>query len=77
MVVDFSKDIIFRGITIHGIIGRRVFETWTLMTGILKKGLAKKFTDTGFITHDLPLEEYEEGFSAIMSGDAMKVLLRP
>jgi threonine 3-dehydrogenase len=77
MVVDFSKDIIFRGITIHGIIGRRVFETWTLMTGILKKGLAKKFIDTGFITHDLPLEEYKGGFNAIMNGDAMKVLLRP
>lgn len=77
MVVDFSKDIIFRGITIHGIIGRRVFETWDLMTEILKKGLAKKFIDTGFITHDLPLEEFEKGFTAIMNGDAVKVLLRP
>ncbi|MEK6570767.1 MAG: zinc-binding dehydrogenase, partial [Bacteroidota bacterium] len=77
MVVDFSKDIIFRGITIHGIIGRRVFETWDLMTEILKKGLANKFIDSGFISHDLPLEEYEKGFSAIMNGDALKVLLRP
>lgn len=77
MVVDFSKDIIFRGITIHGIIGRRVFETWELMTEILKKGLAKKFVSSGFISHDLPLEEFEEGFSAIMNGDALKVLLRP
>jgi threonine 3-dehydrogenase len=77
MVVDFSKDIIFRGITIHGIIGRRVFETWDLMTEILKKGLAKKFMETGFVSHDLPLEEFEKGFSAIMSGDALKVILRP
>jgi len=77
MVVDFSKDIIFRGITIHGIIGRRVFETWDLMTEILKKGLAKKFIETGFITHDLPLEEFEIGFNAIMNGDALKVILRP
>jgi threonine 3-dehydrogenase len=77
MVVDFSKDIIFRGITIHGIIGRRVFETWDLMTEILKKGLAKKFIETGFISHDLPLEEFEKGFSAIMNGDALKVILRP
>lgn len=77
MVVDFSKDIIFRGITIHGIIGRRVFETWDLMEKILKAGLAKMFVESGFITHDLPLEEYEEGFQAIMEGDALKVLLRP
>jgi threonine 3-dehydrogenase len=77
MVVDFSKDIIFRGITIRGIIGRRVFETWDLMAEILKKGLAKKFMETGFVSHDLPLEEFEKGFSAIMSGDALKVILRP
>ncbi len=77
MVVDFSKDIIFRGITIHGIIGRRVFETWDLMTEILKEGLAKTFVDSGFISHDLPLEEYEKGFNGIMNGDAVKVLLRP
>ncbi|HEY4643578.1 MAG TPA: zinc-binding dehydrogenase, partial [Bacteroidota bacterium] len=77
MVVDFSKDIIFRGITIHGIIGRRVFETWDLMEKILKDGLAGEFLNSGFITHDLPLEKFEEGFQAIMEGDALKVLLRP
>ena len=77
MVVDFSKDIIFRGITIHGIIGRRVFETWDLMEKMLKSGLSKEFLDSGFITHDLPLEKYEEAFQAITEGDAVKVLLRP
>jgi threonine 3-dehydrogenase len=77
MVVDFSKDIIFRGITVHGIIGRRVFETWDLMAKILKKGLARKFIETGFVSHDLPLEEFNTGFNAIMNGDALKVLLRP
>jgi threonine 3-dehydrogenase len=76
-VVDFSKDIIFRGITVHGIIGRRIFETWDLMTKILKKGLARKFVETGFVSHDLPLKEFEKGFSALMNGDALKVLLRP
>ena len=77
MVVDFSKDIIFRGVTMHGIIGRRVFETWDLMEKILKSGLAQKFVESGFITHDLPLEKFEEGFQAILEGDALKVLLRP
>lgn len=77
MVVDFSKDIIFRGITIHGIIGRRIFETWNAMTDLLKNGLARKFIDSGFISHDLPLEKFEEGLNAIMNGDAVKVILRP
>jgi threonine 3-dehydrogenase len=77
MVVDFSKDVIFKGVTIQGVIGRRVWETWDMMTRILEEGLAKTFVETGFITHELPLEKYEEGFQAIMNGDALKVILRP
>jgi len=77
MPVDFAKDVIFKGITIKGIIGRRVFETWEQMEKILKSGLAKKFLKTGFITHQFPLERYEEAFEVIRRGDAFKVLLKP
>lgn len=77
MVTDFAKHIIFPGITIKGIIGRRVWDTWDLMTKILKNGLAKKFVKTGFITHTLPLEQFDEGINAIMKGDALKVVLKP
>jgi threonine 3-dehydrogenase len=77
MVTDFAKHIIFPGVTVKGIIGRRVWETWDVMTTILEKGLAKKFVKTGFITHDLPLEKVDEGITAIMKGDALKVILRP
>ncbi len=77
MPVDFARHVIFPGRTIHGVIGRRVWSTWDMMTGILKKGLAKRFVSSGFVTHQLPLPRYEEGFQAIMAGDALKVLLRP
>ncbi len=77
MPVDFAKDVIFKGITIKGIIGRRVFETWNQMEKLLKAGLAKKFLSTGFITHQFPLERYEEAFDVIRKGDAFKVLLKP
>jgi threonine 3-dehydrogenase len=77
MVTDFAKHIIFPGVTVKGIIGRRVWDTWDIMTSILKKGLAKKFVKTGFITHELPLEKYDEGISAIIRGNALKVILRP
>ena len=75
--VDFSKHIIFPGVTIHGVIGRRVWSTWDLMTEILKKGLAKRFMKAGFVTHQFPLTDYDKGFQAIINGDALKVLLRP
>lgn len=77
MVTDFAKHIIFPGITVKGIIGRRVWDTWDLMTQILTKGLAKKFVKTGFITHTLPLEQFNAGINAIMKGDALKVVLKP
>jgi len=77
MVVDFSKDIIFHGVTVQGVIGRRVFETWDMMRTILRSGLAQKFVDTGFITHDIPLQDVETGINALANGEGLKVLLRP
>lgn len=75
--VDFSNQIIFRGITIQGIIGRKVFSSWETMTALLKSGLAKKLLDLGFITHQLDLKNYVKGFKAMQAGEAIKVLLRP
>jgi threonine 3-dehydrogenase len=77
MPIDFAKNVIFPGITIHGVIGRRVWSTWDLMTKILKQGLAKRFVSAGFVTHQVPLEKFEKGFGAIAAGDALKVLFRP
>ncbi|MDI6808695.1 MAG: alcohol dehydrogenase catalytic domain-containing protein [Candidatus Eisenbacteria bacterium] len=74
---DFAKNVIFPGVTIHGVIGRRVWSTWDMMTDILKKGLARRFMRSGFITHQIRLEEFDRGFRAIANGDAIKVLLRP
>ncbi len=77
MVVDFSRNIIFRGVTVHGVIGRRVFDTWDMMRVILRDGLAQKFINTGFITHDIPLTDVDKGINALANGEALKVLLRP
>ncbi len=77
MQVDFAKNIIFSGITVHGIIGRKVFETWDQMERLLKAGLAKHLMKTGFVTHQIPMERYEDAFAAIRNGDAYKVLLKP
>lgn len=75
--MSFSDRVIFRGITIKGIIGRRMFESWETMKDLLKTGLADLFIKSGFVSHQLPLSRFEEGFAAMRAGEAFKVLLLP
>ncbi|MEK7819340.1 MAG: zinc-binding dehydrogenase [Bacteroidota bacterium] len=77
MEVDFAKEVIFKGITIKGIIGRRVFETWNQMEILLKKGLTKKLISNGFVIHQLPLEKFDDAFELLKNGEAFKILLKP
>jgi len=75
--LNFSDRVIFRGVTVKGIIGRRMFESWETMKDLLKSGLSDLFLKSGFVSHQLPLSRFEEGFAAIRSGEAFKVLLLP
>ncbi len=77
MELDFANDVIFHGLTIRGIIGRKVFQTWDQMEELLRNGMADTFLSTGFISHEFPLEEFENAFDVIRRGDAYKVLLKP
>ena len=65
------KQIIFKGLTIKGIYGRQIFETWYKMTTLLQSGLDV----SGVITHHFPADEFEEAFAVVSSGMAGKVLL--
>jgi len=69
--VDFAKEVIFKGITIYGVVGRRMYDTWHQMTRFLKSGL---FDPTPVITHRFPLEAADEAIRAIKSGEAGKVI---
>jgi threonine 3-dehydrogenase len=70
MAIDW-KEIIFNMLTIKGIYGREMYETWYKMTVMLESGLDIK----PVITHRFAWHEYEKGFEAMRSGDAGKVLL--
>ena len=59
-------------LTIKGIYGREIFETWYKMTTMLQSGLNLD----PLITHRLPYTEYEQGFAAAIAGEAGKVVLR-
>jgi threonine 3-dehydrogenase len=71
MEVDFAKEVIFKGITIYGVVGRRMYDTWHQMTRFLRSG---SFDPTPVITHRFPLEAADDAIEAITSGEAGKVI---
>lgn len=68
--VEWGK-IIFKALTIKGIYGREMFETWYKMIAMLQSGLNIR----PVITHRLPAESYEEGFALMRSGNCGKIVL--
>ena len=68
--IDWSK-VIFNGLTIKGIYGRQMHETWYKMSAMLQSGL----DISPIITHRMDVRDYEEGFAAMNSGKSGKVIL--
>ena len=70
MAIDWTT-VIFNMITIKGIYGREMYETWYKMTVMLESGL----DISPVITHHFPYSDYEQGFAVMQSGKSGKVLL--
>lgn len=70
MAIDWST-VIFSQITLRGIYGREMFETWYKMSAMLQSGLDL----SPVITHKLGYEQFEEGFDVMRSGNSGKVVL--
>ena len=71
MELDLATEVIFKGLTIYGVVGRRMYDTWHQMTRFLRSG---KFDPTPVITHRFPLSDFDEAIRAIKSGEAGKVI---
>jgi len=70
--LDLANAVIFKGATVHGINGRKMYETWFQMEALLR--------DSGIdlspvITHRLPLAQFDEAMHLLESGEASKILL--
>ena len=68
---NLATEIIFKGLTIYGVVGRRMYDTWHQMTRFLLSG---QFDPTPVITHRFPLERFDEAMRVIKSGEAGKVI---
>ncbi len=64
-------DIIFKGLHVKGIYGREMYETWYKMTQMLRSGL----DISPVLTHKLPIDDFQEGFDIMESGNCGKVVL--
>jgi threonine 3-dehydrogenase len=71
--IDLSERVIMQGLRLHGIFGRRIYDTWERTQSLLRGGLDV----TPIITHRLPLDDWQQAFDLIASRHAGKVVLRP
>jgi threonine 3-dehydrogenase len=72
--IDLSERVIMQGIRLHGIFGRRIYDTWERTQALLRSG---DLDVTPIITHRLDLADWPTAFELIASRHAGKVVLRP
>lgn len=70
MAVDWNQ-VIFKGLTIKGIYGREMFETWYKMASLIQSGLDLN----PIITHHYSIDDFQAGFDMMCSGQSGKVIL--
>lgn len=68
--IDWSV-LVFKSLTVRGIYGRRMFETWFKMINLLQSGL----DISSVITHEFPVKDFQKAFDVMLSGKAGKVIL--
>ncbi|WP_299948513.1 L-threonine 3-dehydrogenase [uncultured Microbulbifer sp.] len=70
MAIDWSQ-VIFKGLTLKGIYGREMFETWYKMASLIQSGLDL----TPIVTHQFSINDFQKGFDTMGSGASGKVIL--
>jgi threonine 3-dehydrogenase len=69
---DLANEVIFKGATVYGVTGRRMWQTWYQTRGLLSSGAVDM---EPIITHRLPLEEFAKGMEVMRGGRCGKVVL--
>jgi threonine 3-dehydrogenase len=68
--IDWSQ-VVFKGLQLKGVYGREMFETWYKMVAMLQSGLDL----SAVVTHRFPIDQFQQGFDVMRSGQSGKVLL--
>lgn len=72
--LDWNRLLIFKGITLHGIVGRRMYETWDQLDQLLRSG---RLDLRPSITHVMAMERFDEAVGLLREGRAGKIVLVP
>ncbi|MGB9832472.1 MAG: L-threonine 3-dehydrogenase [Caldisericum exile] len=72
--INLTDDVIFKKLRIYGITGRRIFETWQIVSDLLR---SRRLDVSPVITHEFKLEEVEKGIELMKSHQSGKILLYP
>lgn len=72
VTIDLAARVIFKGLTLLGINGRRMFETWYQTEALVKSG---RVDPRAIITHVLPYTEFDRAFELMSKGEAAKIVL--
>jgi threonine 3-dehydrogenase len=70
--MDLANAVIFKGATVHGINGRKMYETWFQAEALIRD---RGVDLAPVITHRLPLAQFDEAMKLLESGEASKILL--
>ena len=74
VVLDLASEVVFKGVTVQGITGRRMFETWHTVQGLLDSG---RLDVRPVLTHSFALHEFESAMQTMLSGQSGKITLIP
>src|SRR5271167_3241006 len=72
--LNLAEEVIFKGATVQGINGRRMYQTWYQMTALLKAG---KLDLHPVITDRIPMKDFASGMERLKTGEASKILVYP
>lgn len=72
--IDLSNDVVFKGITIYGVVGRIMYQTWDKVKGLIDSG---NLNLEKIVTHTFKLTEIDEAMKVMNSGNSGKIVLIP
>ena len=72
--IDISGDVVYKGLRIYGVTGRRIYDTWYQVKELIESG---KLHLDKIITHQFPLEKINEAAELMGSGESSKIVLIP